>query len=69
MSNNLLENYNKGMGGVDFHDNAVQNYRVNIRAKKWYWPLWLSVLNSSIVNAWKLHCSVARRDVPCNSDV
>lgn len=52
----LLKNYNKGMGGVDLHDNAVQNYSVGIRAKKWYWPLWISTLNSSLVNAWKLDC-------------
>ena len=52
----LLKNYNKGMGGVDLHDNAVQNYSVSIRAKKWYWPLWISTLNSSLVNAWKLDC-------------
>ncbi|KAI8124550.1 hypothetical protein CVS40_4886 [Lucilia cuprina] len=44
------------MGGVDLHDNAVQNYSVSIRAKKWYWPLWISTLNSSLVNAWKLDC-------------
>ena len=56
----VIHNYNKGMGGVDLHDNAVQNYRVNIRGKKWYWPLWISTLNSSMVNAWKLHCLVAK---------
>lgn len=48
------------MGGVDLHDNGVQNYRVNIRAKKWYWPLFLSLLNSAAVNAWKLHSFIAR---------
>lgn len=56
----VLHNYNKGMGGVDLHDNAIQNYRVNIRGKKWYWPLWINTLNSSTVNAWKLHCLVAK---------
>lgn len=56
----IFKSYNQGMGGVDLHDNAVQNYRINIRAKKWYWPLWLSVLNSAAVNAWKLHCFIAR---------
>ena len=55
----VIHNYNKGMRGVDLHDNAVQNSRVNIQGKKLYWPLWISTLNSSIVNAWKLHCLVA----------
>lgn len=49
-----------GMGGVDLHDNAVANYRVAARSKKWYWPLWLSSLESAAVNAWKLHCMMAR---------
>lgn len=56
----LITNYNRGMGGVDLHDNAVQNYQISIRAKKWYWPLWLALLNSAAVNAWKLHCFIAR---------
>lgn len=56
----LIGNYNVGMGGVDLHDNAVENYRIGIRAKKWYWPLFTSVLSSSIVNAWKLHCAVCK---------
>lgn len=42
----LIRNYNVGMGGVDLHDNAVVNYRVNVVA----------------VNAWKLHCFVERRE-------
>lgn len=49
------------MGGVDLHDNAVSNYRVSIRSKKWWWPLWLSVLESSVVNAWKLNCLVNKK--------
>ncbi|XP_050330016.1 piggyBac transposable element-derived protein 3-like [Bactrocera neohumeralis] len=56
----VLHNYNKGMGGVDLHDNAIQNYRVNIRGKRWYWPLWINTVNSSTVNARKLHCLVAK---------
>ncbi|XP_055634280.1 piggyBac transposable element-derived protein 3-like [Toxorhynchites rutilus septentrionalis] len=56
----VLYNYNKNMGGVDLHDNAAQNYRINIRSKKWYWPLWINALNSAVVNSWKLHCFVAK---------
>lgn len=56
----LLKNYNHGMGGVDLHDNAAQNYYIAIRQKKWYWPLWIAMLNSAIVNAWKLSCFIRR---------
>ncbi|KAK9751452.1 hypothetical protein QE152_g5040 [Popillia japonica] len=47
------------MGGVDLHDNGVANYRIGIRGKKWWWPLWVQCLDSAVVNAWKLHCIVA----------
>lgn len=57
----LFHNYNQGMGGVDLHDNAIQNYRINIRSKKWYWPFFTSVLSSSVVNAWKLHCLISKQ--------
>ena len=46
------------MGGVDLHDKAASNNRTSIRSKKWRWPLWLSILDSSIVNAWKLNVLV-----------
>lgn len=49
------------MGGVDLHDNAVANYRIGIRGKKWWWPLWVTCLDSASVNAWKLHCMVAEK--------
>lgn len=57
----LIRQYNMFMGGVDLHDNAVSNYRISIRSKKWYWPLWLSVLESSVVNAWKIHVLVDKQ--------
>lgn len=52
---NMIARYNKYMGGVDLHDNAIANYRINIRGKKWWWPLFINMLDSSVVNAWKLH--------------
>ena len=32
-----------------------------MRSKKWCWPLWLSILETSIVNAWKLYVLVNKR--------
>lgn len=58
----LIATYNKGMGGVDQHDNGVQNYRINIRSKKWYWPLIVTSLDSAVVNSWKLHCFLSKYD-------
>lgn len=32
----LIHAYNKTMGGVDLFDNAINNYRIKVRGKKWY---------------------------------
>lgn len=53
---NLVNQYNQRMGGVDLFDNAMNNYRIRIRGKKWYWPLITNALDAAMVNAWKLHC-------------
>lgn len=43
------------MGGVDLLDQAVNNYRIHIRGKKWWWALFTQMLNMATVNAWKIH--------------
>ena len=43
------------MGGVDSHDNAVANYRISVRSKKWWWALFTNLLGNMMVNAWKLN--------------
>ena len=40
-----IEVYNKGMGGVDLLDSRVAVYRIKIRGKKWYWPLFVNTLD------------------------
>lgn len=51
----LFSSYNSGMGGVDLHDQAVNNYRISIFGKKWWWPLFTHMINMAVVNAWHLH--------------
>lgn len=53
---NVIQQYNKHMGGVDLHDNAVSNYRIGIRGKKWWWSLFVNAMDNAMVNAWKLRC-------------
>ena len=50
----LIHKYNNSMGGVDLFDNAVNNYRIKVRGKKWYWPLITNGLDAAMVNAWKI---------------
>ncbi|KAM8702082.1 hypothetical protein ACLKA7_004943 [Drosophila subpalustris] len=52
----LISEYNNHMGGVDLFDNGINNYRIRIRGKKWYWPLITNAFGAAMVNAWKLHC-------------
>lgn len=52
---NVIHQYNQGMGGVDLHDNGIANYRIRIRGKKWWWPLFSNGIDSAIVNAWKIY--------------
>lgn len=51
----LFHSYNCSMGGVDLLDQAANNYRVRIRGKKWWWPLFTQMLNVAMVNSWKIH--------------
>lgn len=50
----LFSAYNASMGGVDLLDQAVNNYRVSIQGKKWWWSLFTHMLNVCLVNAWRL---------------
>lgn len=52
---NVINNYNKYMGGVDHHDWLVGKYSVSIRGKKWYWPLFTRLLDMAIVNSWIIY--------------
>lgn len=47
--------YNTYMGGVDRMDQNIAAYRINIRNRKWYWPLIAYLLNCSMNNAWLLY--------------
>ncbi|XP_036327495.1 piggyBac transposable element-derived protein 3-like [Rhagoletis pomonella] len=56
----LIHEYNHRMGGVDLFDNAMNNYRIKIRGKKWYWPLLTNAFDAAMVNAWKLKVFCAK---------
>jgi hypothetical protein len=51
----VIFDYNQQMEGVDLHDNGIANYRIRVRGKKWWWPLLINLIDSVIVNAWKIH--------------
>ncbi|XP_039286653.1 piggyBac transposable element-derived protein 3 isoform X1 [Nilaparvata lugens] len=51
----LIGEYNKFMGGTDLMDENVNRYRVGIRSKKWWWPIFSWCLDVSLQNAWYLY--------------
>lgn len=54
----VVKQYNDFMGGVDLFDRLLSSYRPMIRGKKWWWPLFLNVINAAVVAAWRLHCQI-----------
>ena len=49
---NSIHVYNKHIGEIDLFDQQVLVYRVRIRSKKWWWPLFAWSINAKVVNAW-----------------
>lgn len=59
--------YNKTMGGVDRSDQNVSTYPTSIRGKKWYYPIFLHLLDLTLVNSWilfRLICSAKGENSP-----
>ena len=54
----LLNYYNKGMGGVDLLDGSIKLYYPAYRSKKWWFPIYTWSLAASAVNAWRLRMKV-----------
>lgn len=42
------------MGGVDQFDQNVAVYRISIRKRRWWWPLFSWALSATANNAWQL---------------
>lgn len=51
----VIADYNKNMGGVDLHENGIANYRIRIRGKRWWLPLLINLIDSVLVNSWKIY--------------
>ena len=50
-----IASYNQHMGGTDNMDQAISVYRPMMRIRKWYWPLFVYILQISVYNGWKLN--------------
>lgn len=55
--------YNKWMGGVDRMDWSINKYRIKIRGKKWYFPIFTNLIDMTVVNAHVLY-TLAGNKIP-----
>ena len=53
-----------GGGGVDRADQNIATYRISIRIKKWWWPLFVWVPDMIMQNAWLLYRAHKGEDDP-----
>lgn len=51
----MIAQYNMQMGGTDRMDQNVGCYRISIRSKKWWWPLFIHMIDVSLQNAFYLY--------------
>ena len=52
---NSISVYNKTIGGVDRMDQNIGAYMINIRSKKWLWPLFRFCVDLAVNNAFQLY--------------
>ncbi|KAE8737699.1 hypothetical protein FOCC_FOCC016835 [Frankliniella occidentalis] len=50
-----IAEYNQTMGGVDKFDHLCELYRMSSRAKRWYLPIFIFMLNMTLTNSWLLY--------------
>jgi len=43
------------MGGADQMDQNMATYRIGVRGKKWWWPLFTWLLEISMINSWTIY--------------
>ena len=51
----MVSQYNYFMGGVDRMDQNINNYRMGVRSKKRWWPVFAFTIDASCHNAWQLN--------------
>ena len=54
--------YVQGVVGLDLLDQAINDYRIGIRSKNWWWVLFTHMLNTCMVNAWRLNLLANQED-------
>lgn len=51
----MVHQYNKFMGGVDLCDMLMSLYRIKLRSKKWYTPIFYYLIKLAVTNGWLMY--------------
>ena len=51
----VVQLYNRSMGDTDRADQSIGLYRINMRQKKWWWPIFTWMMDAAVFTAWVLH--------------
>ena len=58
-----IKHYNAHMGGVDYLDRGVAEYRIRMKSKKWWYPHFTNTLSVLLFSSWKLF-KIGNPDTP-----
>ena len=52
---NIINQYNMPIGGDDGMDQNISAYMINLRSKKWWWPLFQLVVDVAVNNSYQIY--------------
>jgi hypothetical protein len=59
----VVMKYTKYMGGIDRFDENIDSLRVNLRGKKWWFPLFAFGLDAACHNAWYAYKQITSKSM------
>src|ERR1044072_2642048 len=54
----VVQDYNKFMGGIDKHDMLCCLYGIDTKSRKWWHRLFFRLIDMTIINAYVIYCDV-----------
>ncbi|XP_026819633.1 piggyBac transposable element-derived protein 3-like [Rhopalosiphum maidis] len=58
---NIIQVYNRHMGGVDLLDGLLGRHKIKMRSRKWYMRVFHHLLDVTVVNSWLLHKRIQKQ--------
>ena len=51
----IINQHNMSMGGFERMDQNISAYTINLRTKRWWWPLFRFVVDAAVNNAYQIY--------------